>query len=200
MTSQLAHSRRPHHKLLSSRTGRGGTSYSNVTNIVVTCTTNPPRFVYVTNGGSNNVSAYAVDATSGALTATSGSPFHAGNLPVAVAVDPTGSYVYVANQTDATVSAITIDRMSGALTAISGSPFLSGPAPTSVAIDTSGSFVYVTSGNAGTVWAYSIGVASPGSKCSATENYCYLTSAVVPNAANGWSVAWSRGDLGEIAA
>jgi 6-phosphogluconolactonase (cycloisomerase 2 family) len=138
--------------------GSPGVPYSHIDNISVTCTTNTPRFVYVTNGGSNNVSAYTVEATSGALTAISGSPFAAGSLPVAVAVDPTGAYVYVANQTDATVSAFTVDRMSGALTAVSGSPFATGPAPTSVAIDTSGSFVYVTSGNGGTVWAYAIGV------------------------------------------
>src|SRR5271167_156542 len=48
-------------------TGMAGTS--DVTNIAVTCTTNPPRFAYVANRGSNNVSAYSVDDTTGALTA-----------------------------------------------------------------------------------------------------------------------------------
>jgi len=140
--------------------GIGGPTSPNarITNILVTCTTYPPRFAYVTNGSSNDVSAYTVDATSGALTAIPGSPFAAGRLPVAVAVDTTGRYVYVANQTDATVSAFTVDRMSGALTAVSSSPYPTGPAPTSVAIDTSGALVYVTSGSAGTVWAYAIGV------------------------------------------
>src|ERR1700733_3629231 len=137
--------------------GTGTTSgTSNVTNIIVTCTTNPPRFVYVANRGSNNVSAYIVDAASGTLAPIAGSPFAVGTLPVAVAVDPTGTYTYVANQTDATISAFTIDRTSGALTAVRGSPFPTGPAPTSVAIDPSSSFVYVTNGNSGTVSAYSI--------------------------------------------
>ena len=68
--------------------GTGTTSgNSNVTNITVTCTTNPPRFVYVTNGGSNNISAHSVDATSGALAPIAGSPFAAGNLPVAIYVN-----------------------------------------------------------------------------------------------------------------
>ncbi len=132
--------------------GKGG----NVTDITVTCTTNPPRFMYVANRGSNNVSAYTVDAASGTLAALAGSPFAAGNLPVAIAVDPTGTYAYVANQTDATISAFTIDRTSGALKAVGGSPFPTGRAPTSVAIDPSSSFVYVTNGDAGTVSAYSI--------------------------------------------
>jgi 6-phosphogluconolactonase len=137
--------------------GTGTAHGSNpVTNIKVTCMTNPPRFMYVANRGSNNVSAYTVDAASGTLAALAGSPFAAGNLPVAIAVDPTGTYAYVANQTDATISAFTIDRTSGALKAVGGSPFPTGPAPTSVAIDPSSSFVYVTNGDAGTVSAYSI--------------------------------------------
>ena len=86
--------------------GTGTTSgTSNVTDIVVTCTTNPPRFLYVANRGSNNISAYTVEPTGGTLVAIAGSPFATGNLPVAVAVDPTGTYAYVANQTDATISA-----------------------------------------------------------------------------------------------
>jgi 6-phosphogluconolactonase len=135
-------------------TGTAGTA--DVTDIAVTCTTNPPRFAYVANRGSNNVSAYSVDATTGALTQIAGSPFPVGTLPVAIAVDPTGSYVYVANGTDATISAFTIDRSIGALTPVSGSPFTTGASPTSVAIDPSSSYVYVTNGGANTVSAYAI--------------------------------------------
>jgi 6-phosphogluconolactonase len=135
-------------------TGTAGTS--DVTNIAVTCTTNPPRFVYVVNRGSNNVSGYSVDATRGTLTALMASPFAVGSLPVAIAVDPTGSYAYIANQADATVSAYTIDRSSGVLTAVKGSPFATGSEPTSVAIDPSSTFVYVTNGGANTVSAYTI--------------------------------------------
>jgi 6-phosphogluconolactonase len=136
--------------------GTGTTGTSDVTNIAVTCTTNPPRFAYVANRGSNNVSAYSVDATTGALTAIAGSPFAAGKLPVAIAVDSTGSYAYIANQTDATISAFTIDRTSGVLTEVIGSPFATGSAPTSVAIDSSSGFLYVTNSGANTVSAYAI--------------------------------------------
>ena len=137
-------------------TGTTGGSGSTVTNITVTCTTNPPRFVYVANSGSNNISAFTVDAGNGTLAPIVGSPFAAGNLPVALAVDPTGTYAYVVNETDATISAFTVDRASGALMSVNGSPFPTGPAPSSVAIDPSSSFVYVTNGDAGTVSAYSI--------------------------------------------
>jgi 6-phosphogluconolactonase len=136
--------------------GTGTTGTVDITNIAVTCTTNPPRFAYVANLGSNNVSAYSVDASTGALRAIAGSPFAAGTVPVAVAVDQTGHFAYVVNQTDATISAFTIDRTSGALTPVSGSPFATGTSPTSVAIDPSSSYVYVTNGGANTVSAYAI--------------------------------------------
>jgi 6-phosphogluconolactonase len=137
-------------------TGTTGGAGSTVTDIVVTCTTNPPRFVYVANRGSNNVSGYTIDAGNGSLAPIIGSPFAAGNLPVALAVDPTGTYAYLVNQTDSTISAFTIDRTSGALTPVSGSPFATGTSPTSVAIDSSSSYVYVTNGGANTVSAYAI--------------------------------------------
>ncbi len=50
------------------------------------------------NGGSNDVSAYAVDPASGALTPIAGSPFAAGNGPDSIAVDPTGRFAYVSNR------------------------------------------------------------------------------------------------------
>jgi 6-phosphogluconolactonase len=135
---------------------KGTLGSSGVTNIAVSCTINPPRFLYVTNRGSGNVSAYTIDAAGGALTPIAGSPFTTGSAPVAIAVDPSGAYVYVANQSGGNISAFTIDRTSGALTAVAGSPFATGPLPTSVAVDPSSSFVYATSRSAGSVWGYAI--------------------------------------------
>jgi len=45
----------------------------------------PPQFVYVTNFYSHNVSAYSVDATTGALTPVAGSPFATGAYPYGLA-------------------------------------------------------------------------------------------------------------------
>ena len=39
------------------------------------------KFAYVGNDGSNNISAYAIDANTGALTPVTGSPFSAGLNP-----------------------------------------------------------------------------------------------------------------------
>ena len=41
----------------------------------------PGHFAYVVNGGSNVVSAYAINASSGALTQVTGSPFATGSGP-----------------------------------------------------------------------------------------------------------------------
>jgi 6-phosphogluconolactonase (cycloisomerase 2 family) len=140
--------------VIANGSGPGGTS--NVDNIVVTCTINPPRFAYVVNRGSNNVTAFAIDAATGTLAAIAGSPFGVGHEPVAIAVDQTGSYAYVVNQTDATISAFLIDRSTGALNAVTGSPFATGSSPTSVAIDPSSPTLYVTNSGAGTVSVYAI--------------------------------------------
>jgi 6-phosphogluconolactonase len=44
-------------------------------------------FAYVANQNSNDISVYAVDSTTGALTQVPGSPFAAGDNPRAVAID-----------------------------------------------------------------------------------------------------------------
>jgi 6-phosphogluconolactonase (cycloisomerase 2 family) len=66
------------------------------------------QFAYVANELNSNVSAYRIGAD-GALTPVPGSPFAAGNLPVSVAVDPTGKFAFVANTDSNAVSACRID-------------------------------------------------------------------------------------------
>ena len=97
-------------------------------------------FVYVANAGNpgpngssgNNVSAYTLNATTGALTEVAGSPFAAGGAPQSVKVDPSGKFAYVANMSG--ISAYTITATSGALTPVAGSPFAAGGGPDSVAV------------------------------------------------------------------
>ena len=118
-----------------------------------------PKFAYVANSGSGNVSAYTINSSSGALTGVSGSPFAAATTPKAVAVDPAGKFLYVANSGSANVSAYTINSSSGALTSI-GSPFAAGTTPSSVAVDPSGRFVYVANAGSANVSAYTINSSS----------------------------------------
>jgi len=114
------------------------------------------RFVYVSNQNSNTISAYSINATSGALTPIVGSPFATGSQPTAVAIGPAGKFVYVSNGNSNNISAYTIDATSGALTPMAGSPFATGLFPHCVAIDSSGKFVYVANAGSNDVSAFTM--------------------------------------------
>ena len=73
------------------------------------------KFAYVANVLSNDVSAYTINATTGALTSI-GAPVAAGTNPLSVTVDPSGKFVYVANGASNNVSAYTINATTGVLT------------------------------------------------------------------------------------
>jgi 6-phosphogluconolactonase (cycloisomerase 2 family) len=99
-----------------------------------------PRFAYVANSNSNNVSIYSIDATTGALT-PSPTPAPAGTSPSSVAVDPTMRFVYVSNFSSNNVSMYTINA-NGTLSSI-GTPIAAGTGPNGVSVDPTGRFVYV---------------------------------------------------------
>lgn len=116
------------------------------------------KFVYVANGangfpGQNDkISTYAIDGTTGQLTATG--IIDAGSDPSSVAVDPTGTYVYVTNTESNDVSMYTIDSTSGALS--STGTIAAGTAPVSVAVDPTGKFAYVANSDSNDVSMYTI--------------------------------------------
>jgi DNA-binding beta-propeller fold protein YncE len=120
------------------------------------------EFAYVANLYSNNVFAYAINASSGALTQVKGSPFAASYGSDSVAVDPTGKFAYVANagprsgHDPGNVSGYAINARSGALTQVPGSPLVAGVIPSGVATDPAGKFVYVTNYGSNNVSAFAI--------------------------------------------
>jgi 6-phosphogluconolactonase (cycloisomerase 2 family) len=93
-------------------------------------------FAYVSNWGSSNVSAYSINATTGALAAIAGSPYAAGSGPSAIAVDPSGKFVYVANYWSDDVSAFSLNSATGALAELSGSTYAAedGGHPSSIVV------------------------------------------------------------------
>lgn len=123
-------------------------------------------FAYVVNQNSNNVSAYGIDAATGALSFIGN--FAAGATPRWVAVDPSGQFVYVTNQGSGSVSGYTISAGTGTLTPISGSPFAVGNLPHGVTVHPSGQFAYITNcvttfcfgSGGGSVSAYAIDAAT----------------------------------------
>jgi hypothetical protein len=115
--------------------GSGIVNNASVFSVMVSCMTPPPHsvtvvqsssvgeFAYVANTGSNNISAYTIDSSTGALTEISGSsesPFSAGTNPSSVTIVqlPGGEFAaYAANYNSANISVYTIDQIttSGAL-------------------------------------------------------------------------------------
>jgi 6-phosphogluconolactonase (cycloisomerase 2 family) len=118
------------------------------------------RFAYVTYldwSGTVDygyVSAYSIDAVTGALVEIAGSPYATKLSPRFVAVDPAGKFAYVANSGAGNISAYSIDAATGVLAEIAGSPFPAGSGPTSIAFDPTGKFVYVTDTDYGRIFAY----------------------------------------------
>ena len=114
-------------------------------------------FAYVatitSDSGTGSVSAYDIDATTGALTPVPGSPFAVGPVSSSVAVGPNGRFAYVAANNPFTgfgsVFAYAINARTGALTPVPGSPFAAGLASSSMAMSPNGQFAYVTNGSEG---------------------------------------------------
>ena len=73
------------------------------------------RFAYVANWGSNDVSMYTIDGTTGALTSIG---TIAGSNPTSIAIHPSGKFAYVTNSASNDISMYSIDAATGALTLI----------------------------------------------------------------------------------
>lgn len=118
------------------------------------------EFVYVANHYSDNVSAYAIDASTGALTEVKGSPFGTSYGPYGVAIDPSGKFAYVANNGAAgkpgSVSAFTLNPHTGVLVPVQGSPFAAGTNPLAAAIRPDGKYLYVLNYNSADVSVFAI--------------------------------------------
>jgi 6-phosphogluconolactonase len=120
------------------------------------------KFEYVAefngNGSNGSLAAYTINAVSGALTFTSGSPFTVGNETRSALVDPSGRFLYVANPFSDDISGFAISPATGNVSALSGSPYGTGMAtsPWGLAIDPSGRFLCVTLQAQNAVQSYSI--------------------------------------------
>lgn len=103
------------------------------------------EFLYVPNICSNNVSAFTINADSGALKKVARSPFAAGTQPISVAVDPTGEFAYVVNYQSNDAYIYSVNAKNGALKRV-GTPVSLPPScyPFSVALNRTGKFLYVT--------------------------------------------------------
>jgi 6-phosphogluconolactonase (cycloisomerase 2 family) len=160
--------------------GTGTATTANVTTVTISCL-NTGKFLFVSNpfdnNGNGSLAAFAINATSGALTAAAGSPYAPAEIqPYSVAVDPSGNYLYVANSGSALVStdgigpggALTLDVSTASTGAATNFPY-------ALAIDPTGPSLYVGSNDTvnGALEAYSIngGVLTPVTGVLASSTY-----------------------------
>jgi len=78
-------------------------------------------FVYTALMTTNQIAAFSITASSGALNPVPGSPFTAGNTPLALAT--VNNFLYVSNALDGTISGYSINSTTGMLTPLANSPF-----------------------------------------------------------------------------
>jgi 6-phosphogluconolactonase (cycloisomerase 2 family) len=151
-----------------------GYTFANGTLPTAVAVSSSGKFLYVANQLANFVSAFAINGTSGALTALP-VPFYqdAQTSPSGLAVTPNGAFLYVANAgaNSNNVSAWAIcdnvvtscanpNTPDGTLSPVTGSPFPAGLGPVAIAFDPGFNFAYVVDQRSSTISQYSYG---PGS-------------------------------------
>jgi 6-phosphogluconolactonase len=119
------------------------------------------RFLYATSQyapNNKNVIGFRIDRPTGRLTPIPGSPFGAGAVASAIAIDPSGRFAYVSNFQGNSVSAFKIDQSTGGLLPIAS--YAAGSTPVAVTVDPLGKFVYVANGFSNDVSGYAINQAT----------------------------------------
>jgi 6-phosphogluconolactonase (cycloisomerase 2 family) len=117
------------------------------------------KFLYVSFPQSEEIAAWSINNSTGAITVVSGSPFPSGvtsgDAPNSLLVTPSGGFLYALSGAT-TVFGYSVDANSGALSPINGSPFTLSSATDYFAIDPSSQFVYAAYENANTVAGFDI--------------------------------------------
>jgi 6-phosphogluconolactonase len=119
-------------------------------------------FLYVANAGSDNISVFSIDSSTGALTPLANSPFPVGLPPLNMQLTPSGNYLYVTASGGQAGNNGSIEGFSvnaGALTALSPpNPISSdGVNPNGLAIDPSGTYLYAANTSSGSISIFTIG-------------------------------------------
>ncbi len=119
--------------------------------------------VYVTNSGSNNVSGYTINPSTGGLAPIPGSPFVNLSAPSAIAVAPNGFFAYAANSQANNVTAFRLGTdgalLRGESTTATPNPAAVGTTPRALAISQDSQFLYVANSGSDSVTVFSIGTA-----------------------------------------
>jgi 6-phosphogluconolactonase (cycloisomerase 2 family) len=114
-------------------------------------------YLYVMNTGSDNISVFAIDSGSGALSEVANSPFSIGLLPLNMQVTPAGDFLYVtlASEPNGLIAAYSLNA--GQLSPL-GTTSTGGINPYGLVIDAAGANLYVANyGPSNSLSVFSIG-------------------------------------------
>src|SRR5262249_43412715 len=106
--------------------------------------------LWVVNSGSNSISVYSVNSSTGALTEVADSPFHTISTIGGIAFSPDGKFLFVTNSNIASVSIFSVDG-DGTLHALPGPPAAVGRTPLGLVMEPGGHFLYVANSTDNTV-------------------------------------------------
>jgi 6-phosphogluconolactonase (cycloisomerase 2 family) len=129
-----------------------------------------PGGVTTSNANPGWLFGYSLGST-GALNATSGSPYQSGVKPSALAIDPTSRFVYVTDYASNDLVGYTV-LSNNSLNFMVNGPFKTGDEPTAITIDPRGLYIYVSNSLDNTVSSYSIALptGTPSTVVSATSS------------------------------
>jgi len=106
-------------------------------------------YLYTANFGDSSISEFTIDSSNGTLSEISGSPIGettTTSAPVALLVDPSGSFLFVANNGTGNIAAYSIGTASGsagALTILTNSGYVTGAHPNFMVFDPNGKYLMV---------------------------------------------------------
>ena len=85
------------------------------------------KYLYVVNLGSNNISAFTLDATGFATALTTTATISVGSQPIFIVSNPNGGTIYVGNQGGRSITQLSVDTSSGNLTSAATTNLSSAP-------------------------------------------------------------------------
>jgi 6-phosphogluconolactonase len=136
------------------------------------------HFLYVSDQDNGSISVFAIDQTTGLVTATDPAGVTAGIDPFGLTLDPSGKFAYVPDRGTNMVWMYTVDAITGALTPTSTAAVSAGNQPGTMAVHPSGKYAYVVNRQDNTVSIFSID--------SATGNLSPLSPVTVNTGAGPW--------------
>ncbi|WP_187617292.1 lactonase family protein [Paraburkholderia sp. UCT2] len=129
------------------------------------------NIAYIAQLGSNTVQGFAINPSTGSLTALAGA-VAVGLAPASIVSDLSGRFVYVADTGSDTVTTLSIDPTTHALTTIGTTTI--GDVPTALAISPTGQSLYVADWNSNFVSSFTINTATGALTATSGSSFSFV--------------------------